>query len=109
MSTPKQLSARAFAALLLLGAVAGCATYQKCGLQGCPGDAETTAKVRTLLDTHPDLGPPNLLRVQTLDHVVYLTGQVAAELQRDTAESVARQAAGDARVVNSIAIEYGGM
>jgi osmotically-inducible protein OsmY len=46
--------------------------------------------------------------VQTLDRVVYLTGQMATDLQRDTAESVAREAPGPSRVVNTIALTYTG-
>ena len=91
-------------ALVVTGALPGCAGYRKCGFQGCPGDAAITAQVEALLAQHPALGPPNLVRVKTLDRVVHLTGQVATELQRDVAESVALQAAGEARVVNSIAL-----
>jgi osmotically-inducible protein OsmY len=44
--------------------------------------------------------------VQTLDGVVYLTGQVA--LQRDAADSAAHEATGVTRVVNTIALTYSG-
>ena len=107
MSSPKQLYALAFA-LILTGSLPGCAVYRKCGFHGCPGDAKITAEVQALFDQYPVLGPPSLLRVKTLDRVVYLTGQVATELQRDLAESVAREAPGEARVVNSIALTYEG-
>jgi osmotically-inducible protein OsmY len=46
--------------------------------------------------------------VQTLDHVVYLTGQVDTELERSMAESVAREVAGVQRVMNSINLSYEG-
>jgi osmotically-inducible protein OsmY len=95
-------------ALVLAGTLPGCAVYRKCGFNGCPGDANISAEVQALFDQHPVLGPPNMLRVKTLDRVVYLTGQVATELQRDLAESVALQAPGEARVVNSIALTYEG-
>jgi osmotically-inducible protein OsmY len=39
---------------------------------------------------------------------VYLTGQVATDLQRDTAESVAHEATGVSRVINTIALTYAG-
>jgi osmotically-inducible protein OsmY len=39
---------------------------------------------------------------------VYLTGQVATDLQRQTAESVAREVPGVGEVVNSIAISFEG-
>jgi osmotically-inducible protein OsmY len=93
-------------ALLLMGS--GCAVYRKCGFSGCPGDASITREVQGLFDQHPEFGPPNLLRVDTLDRVVYLTGRVATEYQRELAEAVARQARGPAKVVNSIALDYDG-
>src|SRR5438552_13846249 len=46
--------------------------------------------------------------VQTLDGVVYLTAQVATDLQRDRAEAVAREASGVSRVMNTIALTYAG-
>ena len=93
-----------FASVFILTCTAaGCATYEKCGLGGCPGDANVTANVQALLDQHPELGPPNSIDVQTLDHVVYLNGQVSAGLQSNTAESLARETPGVANVVNSIA------
>jgi osmotically-inducible protein OsmY len=54
------------------------------------------------------LEPPNQVYVQTLDGVVYLTGQVATDLQRDTAESAAHEATGVGRVINTIALTYAG-
>jgi osmotically-inducible protein OsmY len=91
-------------ALVLTAALSGCAVYNKCGFRGCPGDARLTAEVRAQLDQYPALEAPNTVRVQTLDRVVYLYGQVDTDLERQLAESVAREAAGGARVVNSIAI-----
>lgn len=93
--------------LVLAGALPGCAAYKKCGFGGCPGDAEITAEVRALFDEHPVLEPPNLLQVQTVDHVVYLNGVVDTGTQRLMAESVAQQAKGVARVVNSIGLSGG--
>jgi osmotically-inducible protein OsmY len=106
----KRLYVLAFV-IILAGTLPGCAAYSaytKCGSGGCPGDAKITAEVRALLNQHPALGPPNQIYVQTLDRVVYLTGQTATDLQRDTAESVAREAPGLSRVVNTIALTYTG-
>ncbi len=89
------------------GALPGCAVFTKCGFGGCPGDAEITAQVRALFDQHPVLEPPNLLQVQTLDHVVYLDGVVDTDFERQIAESVAHEAKGVARVVNSIGLSGG--
>jgi osmotically-inducible protein OsmY len=106
----KPLNALALAALLA-GLLPGCAAvreYAQCGYQGCPQDVGISSEVRALLARHPALGPPNQIYVQTLDRVVYLTGQVATDLQRQTADSVAAEAAGVRRVVNSISLEYSG-
>jgi osmotically-inducible protein OsmY len=99
------------ALLALLTVLPGCAAYQafhSCGLHGCPGDQKIDVEVRTLLAQHPALGPPNQLYVQTLQGVVYLSGEVATGLQRDTAVEVARQAPGVSRVVDTIALSYSG-
>jgi len=92
-------------------ALPGCAVfnvYNKCGFAGCPGDARITADVVARFRSYTTLQPPNLIRVQTLDRVVYLTGQVNTDTARDLADSVALQAAGAARVVDTISIEYAG-
>jgi osmotically-inducible protein OsmY len=91
---------------ILTGALVGCATYGKCGFEGCAGDSNVTAKVQALFDQHPDLGPPNSIHVQTLDHVVYLNGMVAVGLESREAESVALDAPGVTRVVNSISVTH---
>jgi osmotically-inducible protein OsmY len=93
-------------AVILAGALAGCATYNKCGLEGCAGDAKVTSDVQTVFDQHPDLGAPGAVGVQTLDHVVYLSGFVTTGLERDTAVSLAQSAPGVARVVDSIAVTH---
>jgi osmotically-inducible protein OsmY len=90
--------------IVLAAALPSCAVYEKCGFRGCPGDADTTARVNALFDQHPVLEPPNLLHVQTLDHVVYLTGLVDTDLERQIAESVALEASGVTKVVNSIGL-----
>ncbi len=96
--------AAAFAPILAVGGLAGCATYEKCGLSGCPGDAQITANVQALLDRNPPLGPPNEVYVQTLDRVVYLNGVVDTPLEQRLAESVAREATGVTGVVNNIGL-----
>jgi osmotically-inducible protein OsmY len=77
---------------------------EKCGVRGCPGDAEITAHVEGLFKQHPDLQPPNMVTVQTRDRVVYLYGLVDTDLQRQLAGDVASQAAGGRDVVNSIGV-----
>jgi osmotically-inducible protein OsmY len=90
--------------LLLAGALSGCATYDKCGFAGCPGDAKITANVQTQLGKHPEVGPPNQVYVQTLNRVVYLGGEVSSSLQSEIAESVAMRVRGVDHVENSIGI-----
>ena len=87
-------------ALTLMAVLPGCATYEKCGLEGCAGDAKITADVQAQLSQHDDIGPH--VHVQTLNGVVYLNGSVSEGLQRATAESVASQTPGVAKVVDNI-------
>src|SRR5579863_8650238 len=95
-------------AALCLCACTGYQAYKKCGWHGCPGDEAISAQVRTLLAQHPALGAPNHVYVQTADGVVFLSGRVATDLQRETAETVTREASGVRDVVNSIALSYEG-
>jgi osmotically-inducible protein OsmY len=107
MSRSKQLQALATAAILT-AALPGCAVYRKCGFAGCPGDARMTLDVRALLSQYPALQAPNSVRVQTMDHVVYLYGEVNTDLERSTAECVAHAVPGVRRVVDSISLDYAG-
>ncbi len=91
-------------ALIVVGILSGCATYRTCGFGGCPGDATITANVQALFAQHPTLEAPNLIDVQTLDHVVYLYGLVDTEMERQLAESLALETPGVARVVNSVSL-----
>jgi len=96
--------------ILLCGlALQSCASSSaKCTSDACQGDAKITAAVQAKLLEHRELSAPNSVYVQTRDGVVYLSGQVATDLQRETAETVAGQVAGVQQVVNSIALSYGG-
>ncbi|MBS0378960.1 MAG: BON domain-containing protein [Proteobacteria bacterium] len=101
-----RLLALAVAALLL----DGCASYsawRTCGWRGCPGDAQLTSAVRAELQGHADLAA-NPLYVHTSGAVVFLSGQVATDLQRETAADLARAVPGVRRVQNDIALEYDG-
>lgn len=87
--------------LVIAGFLSGCATFDQCGLKGCPGDAKITADVKAKFDRHPELGTS--IDVQTLDHVVYLYGLVDTPLESEIARSAATETPGVARVVSSIA------
>ena len=99
----------AAAMVWLLPACAVYKTYEKCGFAGCPDDQRITRDVEALFRQHPALEPPNLIEVQTLDHVVYLNGLVDTDLERQLAESVAVGARGVARVINSIGLSGGAL
>src|SRR3974390_2051568 len=94
-------------AVAAAGALSGCAAYdawRKCGA-GCPGDAQLAADVRVRLNEHTELLAPNRVYVSAIDGGGYLGGQVFTDLQRDTAESVARGTPGVPRVVSLIGVE----
>jgi osmotically-inducible protein OsmY len=101
----KEGTLRRIIATAALCALGGCASIRHCGLEGCPQDREITARVRVLLDQHEALEAPNRVSVQTIDRVVYLTGLVETPYQKRLASSVAAQAAGVTRIVNSIGLE----
>ena len=86
--------------------LSGCADFKPCGSQSCSADANITSDVQARLNQMPDLGPPGSVRVQTLDHVVYLNGAVGVGLEKRNAESVAREAPGVIQVVDSIAVSH---
>jgi osmotically-inducible protein OsmY len=88
----------------LISAVSGCATYEKCGLNGCPGDAKITTAIEAQLNKQAGLDDVNLIRVHTLNHVVYLTGEVSDALEAQIAESIARKTTGVAQVDNAISV-----
>jgi osmotically-inducible protein OsmY len=90
--------------IVALSALVGCAAFRKCGFGECPGDADITAAVEARLSQFPALEPPNLLRVQTHDHIVYLYGLVDTAFEREMAGSVALDTPGVTKVVNSIGI-----
>lgn len=98
-------------ACLVAGTLAGCVgnrAVDRCAAGGCTGDARLTAEVEARLGQHPELRPPNLIYVRAHDGVVYLSGLVSTELQREIAVDAARQAPGERRVLNDIGIEYTG-
>jgi osmotically-inducible protein OsmY len=61
--------------------------------------------VEAELHKHPELQGVDRIHVQTVNHVVYLTGRVSEGMQARMAESAARETKGVSQVENSIAIE----
>jgi osmotically-inducible protein OsmY len=90
--------------LLTAGALLGCASQQPCGGTSCSADAKTTAAVTSRLKSHSELGAPGQIQVETIDHVVYLTGIVDTGFQEETAESLAAGTPGVAKVVSTIGV-----
>ena len=86
-----------FAALVLGSALSGCATV------GTAADAKLTSDVRTNIGQNPEFGA-NRVRVQTIDSVVYLNGNLSVGEQRADAELAALRTPGVRQVVNDIAI-----
>ena len=102
------LRALALALTLACAAVAGCATDKCTPGVPCTGDGKISEDVRAALATYPELAAPNIVHVQTRNSIVYLTGQVATGLQRDTAEAAAKAVPGVKHVVDNIAVGYRG-
>jgi osmotically-inducible protein OsmY len=88
--------------------LAGCASFGKCAPENCAGDASITADVREAIAEHPELGAPAALRVQTINGVVYLNGQVDTEFERRNAESLVSRVANVRDVVNSLDVRNTG-
>jgi|SRR5450631_1440106 osmotically-inducible protein OsmY len=105
MSNTKSIYVAAFA-LFLTGILPGCADLRQSGSKNGAADAAITAEVEARLNEMPDLGPPGSVRVETLDHVVYLNGLVDGGLEKRMAEADALQAAGVTEVVNNIAVSH---
>jgi len=90
--------------LMLVVAIAGCASYRACPRSGCTADDDTTAAVDAAIVQNTDLGPPNEIEVSTFNHMVYLNGVVDTEFQRNEAGAIARQNGGGAKIINSISL-----
>lgn len=96
--------------IAVMGALGGCApleAWRRCG-GSCPGDAELATAVRARLAEHTELRAPNQVDVRVIEGIVYLSGQVSTELQRDDAEQIAGQTPGVRHVVDIIGVEYRG-
>jgi osmotically-inducible protein OsmY len=87
--------------------VSSCVAHP-CQRDSCQADREITRSVNRLLLNYPSLQAPNTVRVETVNRVVYLYGQVDNEVERSTAQQAAQSVPGVARVVNSISFAYEG-
>ena len=93
---------RAFGlALVVASCLSACAEF-KCSPEYCASDAIITADVGAVFNKHAEFGAPGTLKVQTINGIVYLNGQVNSEMERRSAEALARQVANVKDVVNSL-------
>jgi hypothetical protein len=90
------------AALIVAAALPGCAAFPRSSNPTV--DQRITTDVEARFRQHAELEAPNLIDVQAINRVVYLSGTVSAGLQREYAESIANQAPGVTKVVNSISV-----
>jgi osmotically-inducible protein OsmY len=91
-------------ALLSLLSLAGCAAQRKCESVACADDAQITARIEKLLYDNKAIATWDI-KVQTINHTVYLYGIVDTNVQRAFIEESARKTQGVEKVVNSISIK----
>jgi osmotically-inducible protein OsmY len=92
----------AVAIVAFAGALSGCAAFDKCSPENCSTDAQTQKNVSDLVDQHREFGPPGNVRVQTVNGVVYLSGQLDSDFQIRSAEAIVRQVPNVKDVVNNL-------
>ena len=82
--------------------LSGVAAAATCG--ACGDDAQIETSIKASFQKLPYLGAPNSIQVQTLHHVVYLTGEVSTGLMSRTAAEIAHGTPSVERVVNTISV-----
>ena len=88
--------------LTVATALSGFAAAGTCG--ACDDDAQIESSIEASFQKLPYLGAPNSIQVQTIRHVVYLSGEVSAGLMSRTAAEIAQRTPGVEQVVNSISV-----
>jgi osmotically-inducible protein OsmY len=89
--------------LLFVLSLAGCAS-QKCTPANCADDAAITARIEAALRANAAIATWDI-RVQTINHTVYLYGIVDTNVQRSFIEETAQETPGVEKIVNSISIK----
>lgn len=97
-----KIFAAAMIAAVFIGASSGCAVFEKCSPENCSTDAQINKEAGELLNQHRELGPPGTVRVQTVNGVVYMTGQVDSDFEIRNAEALVRQIANVKDVSNNL-------
>jgi hyperosmotically inducible protein len=103
MNTFSKLSPLALA-LVVCAAVPmldGCKSTQPAGVQ--MNDSAITTKVKSKMTTDSDVKARNI-DVTTDEGVVYLTGRVESQREKDEAERIARETDGVTKVVNHLKV-----
>src|SRR5580698_10934135 len=90
-------------AIALIAALSGCAGYSKCDSAACASDTQIKSQIERQFAQDPEI-EPNAITVQTIDHKVYLYGEVASSLEIDKAKSLAKNVPGVTEVVSSVAV-----
>jgi hyperosmotically inducible periplasmic protein len=85
-------------------ALAGCGTMTVNPIAQFVDDSATTTAIKSRLATEAGLGSMTGIGVRTSDDVVWLTGTVSDEAERQRVEAIARRIAGDNRVVSELSV-----
>lgn len=99
-SAPAKTFPSLFGTLLLAASLQGCASFPITSSNPA-ADQLITSDVQSCLEQRNDLEP---LSVQTVNGVVYISGIVVSELEREPAETCALAVPSVAGVVNSISV-----
>jgi osmotically-inducible protein OsmY len=100
---------RRLAPILALVLVTGCSSLGgKCSDPSCEQDAQLTTQVKAAVYADAALRAPNLVYISVRNGVVYLSGTVSTDLQKDQAETYARGVKGVEDVVNNIGVQNAG-
>jgi osmotically-inducible protein OsmY len=89
--------------VVLVGLLSGCAAYQKCGFDGCPGDAQLSAAVHERAQASSVLRG-NLLHIQVLDGVVYVSGMVDSDFEHEQINALFKSVPGVKSVINTTGV-----
>ena len=84
--------------------LAGCGTMTVNPIAQFIDDASMTSTIKTRLAAEAGIGSMTGIGVRTSDDVVWLTGTVADDSERQRIEAIARRIAGDNRVVSELRV-----
>ena len=91
-------------ALAVALALAGCTAGMRLSTEQVLSDAAMTTAIKSKLAREERLGTLTDIGVSTTDDMVTLTGTVAGETERQRIAGIARQIAGDNRLVDALTV-----